>query len=104
MLAKGLASTQRELRRFFDQGLTPAELKTFKVTLTGSYKVALATTGGVASSLLNAVQRGYGPEWIDEFPRRVQAMTLEQANDSIKKFLQPDKMVTVLAGTLPTEK
>lgn len=104
LLAKGMASTQRELRRFYEQGLTAEELATFKVTLTGSYKVALSTTSGLASTLMNAVQRGYGPEWVDEFPRRIEALTLREVNGSIKKFLNPDKMVTVLAGTLPEAK
>jgi zinc protease len=49
------------------------------------------------------VQRGYGPEWVDEFPRRIQALSLEEANAAIKKFIDPSKMVTVLAGTIPTE-
>ncbi|MDO8541388.1 MAG: pitrilysin family protein [Opitutaceae bacterium] len=101
LLEQGAASTWRELRRFCQEGLTPAELETFKVTLTGSYKVALATTGGLAGTLLNALQRGYGPEWVDEFPRRLQALTLEQVNAAIRKHLNPENMVVVMAGTLP---
>jgi zinc protease len=101
LLEKGTTSTLRELKRFSEQGLTADELKTFKVTLTGSYKVTLATTGGLASALLNALQRGYGPEWVDEYPRRLEALTLEQVNAAIKKFVDPAKMVTVIAGTLP---
>ena len=103
MLAKGATSTLRELRRFHAEGLTDAELTTFKVTLTGSYKVALATTGGLAGTLLNAVQRGYGPEWLDEYPRRLQALKLEDVNAAIKRFVNPDRMVTVLAGSIPQE-
>lgn len=101
LLEQGTASTLRELRRFHAEGLSADELKTFKVTLTGSYKVALATTGGLASALLNALQRGYGPEWVDEFPRRIEALTLEEANAAIRQHLHPDRMVTVLAGSLP---
>jgi zinc protease len=104
LLDKGLASTTRELRRFYEQGVGAEEFNTFKVTLTGSYKVQLATTGGVAGMLLNALQRGLGPEWVDEYPRRLEALTLEQVNAAIKKYLAPDKMVTVLAGTLPAAK
>jgi zinc protease len=101
LLEKGTASVVRELRRFHAEGLTAAELATFKVTLTGSYKVALATTSGLAAALLNALQRGYGPEWVDEFPRRLQALTLEEVNAAIKKFVHPDRMVVVMAGSLP---
>lgn len=101
LLEKGSASTMRELRRFARDGLTGDELKTFKVTLSGSHKVSLATTGGLATALLNALQRGYGPEWLDEFPHRIEALSLEEVNRSIKQFLDPEKMVTVLAGSLP---
>ncbi|MBI4622277.1 MAG: insulinase family protein [Verrucomicrobia bacterium] len=101
LLEQGTASTLRELRRFHDEGVTAEELATFKVTLTGSYQVALATTEGLAGALLNAVQRGYGPEWLDEFPHRLRAVTLAEANDAIKKYINPEKMVLVLAGTLP---
>lgn len=101
LLDQGTASTLRELRRFHDEGITADELKNFKVTLTGTYKVALSTTGGLANMLLNALQRGYGPEWVDEYPQRIEALTLEQANEAIRKFLHPDRMVTVVAGTLP---
>ena len=101
LLGKGVASTRRELQRFVTEGLTAAELETFKVTLTGSYKVQLATTGGLAATLLNALQRGFEPEWVDEFPRRVQALTLAEVNGAIKKHLHVDTMVTVMAGTIP---
>ncbi len=104
LLEKGAASTRRELQRFYDAGVSAEELANFKVTLTGSYKVALATTGGVASALLNAVQRGYGPEWVDEYPRRIEALTLAEVNAAIKTRLKPDAMVTVLAGTIPEAK
>ncbi len=101
LLDKGIESTLRELRRFSNDGLTPEELATFKVTLTGSYKVALSTTNGLAGALLNAVLRGYGPEWVDDYPRRIQALTASEVNRAIKRTVNPEKMVTVLAGTIP---
>jgi zinc protease len=104
LLTKGMASTLRELRRFHAEGLTEEEVNTFKTTLTGSYKVALSTTSGLATALLNSIQRGYGPEWIDEYPKRIQALTLQEVNAAIRKFLDPDKMILVQAGTLPSNK
>ncbi|WP_414661380.1 M16 family metallopeptidase [Horticoccus sp. 23ND18S-11] len=103
LLEKGLASTVRELRRFHAEGLSAAELATFKTTLTGSYKVALSTTGGMAGALLNALQRGYDATWLDEYPRRLQALTLAEVNAAIKTFVRPDTMITLMAGTLPPE-
>jgi predicted Zn-dependent peptidase len=34
----------------------------------------------------------------------LQALTLAQVNAAVKKYVVPDKMVTVLAGTLPEAK
>ena len=104
LLDKGLASTTRELTRFCEKGVAAEELANFKITLTGTYKVQLATSSGVASTLLNALQRGLTPEWVDEYPRRLEALTLAEVNASIKKNLAPDAMITVLAGTLPEGK
>jgi zinc protease len=81
--------------------VTAEELAVFKVTLTGSYKVALSTTEELAGALLAALQRGRGPEWIDEYPRQLKALTLEDVNAAIRRHLDPDRMVTVAAGTLP---
>ena len=101
LLEKGLASTRRELERLIRQGITEDELKGFKVTLSGAHKVGLATTSGLASALLNALQRGYGPEWLDEYPRRLEALTLEQVNSELRSRLDPARMITVLAGSVP---
>jgi len=101
LLAKGAKATRHELDVFCAKGVTADELKNFKVTLAGTYKVALATTDGLARTLLAAVQRGYGPEWLDEYPRQLQALTLQQVNAAIHESLHPDKIVTVMAGTLP---
>ena len=101
LLEKGLASVRRELDRLVKQGITEDELKGFKVTLSGAHKVGLATTSGLASALLNALQRGYGPEWLDEYPRRLDALTLDQVNAAIRTRLDPNRMVTVLAGSVP---
>ena len=104
LLDKGVASTTRELRRFATEGVTAEELTTFKTTITGSYKIALATSAGVAGQLLATVQRSLPLAYIDEYPGKIEALTLAQVNTAVKKYVVPDKMVTVLAGTLPEAK
>ena len=101
LLEQGTAATLRELRRFHADGVTAEELAMFKITLTGSYKVTLSTTEELAGALLTALQRGRGPEWIDEYPRQLQALTLDDVNAAIRRHLDPDRMVMVSAGTLP---
>ena len=101
LLEKGLVSIQRELKRLVESGVTAEELANFKVTLAGAHKVGLATTSGLAAAILNALQRGYGPEWLDEYPVRVRDLTLQNVNDAIRSEILPETMVTVLSGSLP---
>jgi zinc protease len=49
--------------------------------------------------LLSAVNRGYDVTWLDDFPARVAALSDQQVNAAIKKYLKPESMVLVRAGT-----
>jgi len=99
LLDQGIASTQRQLKLWYDKGVTPAEVSARKSNVIGAFKVALTTTDGMAATLLATVNRGYDVSWLDEFPVKVNALTTEQVNASIRKHLKPETMVLVKAGT-----
>ena len=101
LLDKGVASTRRELERWWKAGVTQSELDARKSDLIGSYKVSLATTDGLASFLLRTVQRDKPLTWLDDYPKAISALTLEQVNGALRKYLNPDKMVLIEAGMLP---
>ncbi len=102
LLEKGMASTQKQLDAWYKDGVTAAELERVKTNLIGTFKVGLATTDGMASALLNAIHRGYSVNWLDEYPKRVQALTLAEVNAAIKAHLRPQEMTVIKAGTVPT--
>ena len=60
--------------------------------------MGLETTEGLADQLLRCVERGFAVSWLDEFPAKVEALTLEAVNVALKSHLTPNKMVTVKAG------
>ena len=101
LLEKGLASTKRQLKLWYDAGVTPAEVEARKSNLVGSFKVGLATTDGLAGAMLAAIHRGYDLNWLDEYPDKINSLTTEQVNAMIKKYLKPDEMVLIKAGTVP---
>lgn len=101
---QGVTSTRRQLTEWYQNGITTAELEQRKTELVGSYYVSLATTRGLAQALLTAVQRGYDLTWLDEYPKAIQALTVEQVNSAIKKYLDPNKMLLIEAGTIGEEK
>jgi zinc protease len=101
LLEKGLASTKRELDGWYSAGVTAAELERVKSNLIGTFKVGLATTDGLSNALLNAIHRGYDVTWLDEYPKRIAALSLQEVNGAIKKHLHPDKMTLIKAGDVP---
>lgn len=103
LLEKGLASTHRELKRWYEEGITEEELAAKKTTLIGSYKVRLATTGGLAGRILSFVQMGRPVSYLDQYPKDLQAIRLEDVNSAIQRYLNPDDMITVMAGSVEQE-
>ena len=100
LLEKGIASTRREVERWWRDGVTDDELAARKQGLVGSYRVGLSTTGGLASAILTDILRGYGVSRLDEFPDAVNALTRDQINASIKKHINPGRMVLIKAGSV----
>jgi len=101
LLAQGIASTRRQLERWHEQGVHADEVASRQSNLIGSFQVALATTDGLAATLLSTLQRGYPLSWVDAYPEQIRALTVEQINRAIKTHLQPKQMVLVQAGSLP---
>jgi len=100
LLDKGVSSTRRELKKWWSDGITDAELAARKQGLVGGYFVGLATTGGVATTILTSIQRGYDVSWLDNYPEAVKSLTRDQVNTAIKTHLDPDKMILVEAGSV----
>jgi zinc protease len=100
LLDKGLASTRRELQKWWADGVTEAELADHKQGLTGGYFVGLSTTAGVAGAIVSAIQRGYDLSWLDGYPDAIKALTRSQVNGAIHSHLDPSTMVLVEAGSV----
>ena len=39
--------------------------------------------------------------WLDEWDKKIQALTPEQIHQAFKKHIEPDRLTIVTAGTLP---
>jgi zinc protease len=100
LLEKGLASTRRELKAWWKDGVTENELAARKQGLVGGYLVGLSTTAGLAGAILTDIQRGYDVSRVDELPAAINALTRDDVNAAIKKHLNPAAMVLVEAGSV----
>jgi zinc protease len=99
-VGKALKSTKEEIDKYVKDGITDAEMQTQKEFFAGNYLVRLGTNAGVASALCTAEKFGYGPGYLDEYPKRIRAVTKAQVNEVIKRRILPGSMHLVVAGDL----
>ena len=57
----------------------------------------------MAAQILSFAERGYSPSYLDEYPKLVDDLSLDKVNSVVKKYIDPENVVTVVAGTV-TEK
>lgn len=100
LVQTGYEATLEQLKKWVDEGVTQEELDAKKTTITGSFKVGLANTRGLAAQILTNAERGRDNEYLDNFPNIINELTVEQINIAIKKYVDPNKLVFVAAGSL----
>ncbi len=99
-LEQGLEATLEQVQRFVDEGVTEEELAEKKDTLTGLFQTGLSTTSGLATALLINIERGFGPGYLDRYPEEIRAVTRQQVNDAVQRYLNPETLHTVVAGSV----
>jgi len=100
LLEKGRDAIKEQIRLWVENGITPEELDAKKNTITGSYKVGLATTSGLAGQILTNAERGRDITYLDEYPEIINSLTLDQVNNAIKKYIDLDNLIIVAAGSI----
>ena len=100
LLDKGQASVQRELQQWYEGGITADELARRKKQMIGLWYVRLSNTEEIAEAIQNVIERGHDLAWLDDYPKALDALTVEQVNRAIKAHLDPQNMVVIKAGTL----
>src|SRR3989344_1606477 len=83
LLEKGLAATREVFEPFVGGGITAVELARAKQAMPGNYLVSLATSGGIATAMLSALETGRGLSFIDEYPKIIASLTLAEVTTAI---------------------
>ena len=103
LFQKGLDATMVQVDKWVKNGITATELENKKTNLIGSFKVGMSTTNGMARTILGFVERGLEPNYIEQYPKDIEKVTLQQVNDAVKKYIQLDKMIIIKSGSLDNE-
>jgi zinc protease len=87
-----------EWRRFRDDGPTPAELKSSKTYLIGSFPLSLDTTTRLAGLLVSLQVEGLGMDYVEHRAAALAAVTVEDVRRVAKRLLDPDRLRIVIVG------
>ena len=90
----------RQIQTMYDSGATRAELTRAHNYYTGSFPLSYSSNQGKLESavLIELFHLGY--DWLDEFPDRVRAVTLDDIRTALHRHLQPGHYIMVVLGNV----
>jgi len=99
LLEQGKKATLDQINSWVS-GVTEEEFEAKIQTITGSYKVGMATTRGMAGQILYNNEQGYKDSMLDEYPNIIESITLKDVNKLLKKYIDPENLVIIAAGAV----
>lgn len=95
---QAVRATRKEVKTFISSMLTSKFLLQKQDQLTGSYVVGLATTSGLANTIIANAEEGKPLSYIDAYPDLVRAVTVEDLK-VVAKLIPFDKLSLAASGT-----
>jgi zinc protease len=89
---------RKEIETIRKDGFTGKEVADAKQYLIGNHYTRMQTNGAITYSMCLDAIYGLGPGNFKVWPKKIEAVTLDQANEAARKNLVLDKMVKVTVG------
>jgi zinc protease len=89
---------KEEIQRMREQGITEQELSEAKDYLTGSFPLRLDTNRKVANFIAQMEYYQLGIDYPERYVDMIKKVTAEEVERVAKKYLQPDRLITVVVG------
>lgn len=100
-IEKVKTAIREELDRAIKDGFTDKEVEAAKRGYLESLKVARSQDNNLAYLLRDYMYIDRDVTWLEQWDQKVQSLTAEELQAAIKEHLDIDKMVVVMAGSLP---
>lgn len=97
-MGQSLDIIRAEMKKIAENGPTEADLKAAKSFLTGSYALRFDTSSKIASQLLGSMQEGFGPEYVENRNKLIDAVTMEDAKRVAARLLKSDDLIVTVVG------
>lgn len=95
---KLMAAYKEEVNKVLKEGYTNDELKDAKSGYLQSRKVSRSNDGQLVYKLSSYQFLNRTLQWDENMDKKIEALTVEQINAAMRKFIQPEKIVYVQAG------
>ena len=102
--AKVQAGFDEELARFVKDGITPAELAEAKQALLAERRTSRANDGSLATNWTYKLDQGRTFAWSAELETKLIALTVEQVDAAIRKWIVPANVNWSISGTFDDKK
>ncbi|HET6390524.1 pitrilysin family protein [Hyphomicrobium sp.] len=97
-MGESLSIIRNELKKIAENGPSKEDLDAAKSYLTGSYALRFDTNSKIASQLLGLMQEGFGPDYVENRNKLIDAVTVEDAKRVAARLLKPDDLVVTIVG------
>ena len=86
------------IAQFVARGPTAAELEAAKKSLIGGFPLRIDTNRKLLEQLAVIAFYRLPPDWLEEYPARLQAVTLDQIRSAFARRIDPEKLAVVVVG------
>lgn len=95
---KAVSCAREEIARFIKDGVPQTELDDARKGYRQALEVGLSSDGAVAGLLTRDLNLGRTLKFSQELLTRIEALTPEQVQAALAKYVQPEKLIVVRAG------
>lgn len=96
--ASSIQVAKQTLKDFLKTPINPDVLAETKEGLLKSYPLSLASNDNINSYLSMMGFYNLPVNYLSEYPKQIEAVTAEQIHQAMQKYIQPEKMLTVVVG------
>lgn len=97
-LEKGLTSVGREVQKFYNKGITSTELTRFKAIISTSHILLFDSLLSLSSTVHSYQTKKLSFSEYELILQKMQALTTNEINTVIKKYINPEKLTYSIAG------
>ena len=87
-----------ELKHVAENGPSEQEWQNAKDYLIGSYALRFDSNAKIATQLLGLLEDDFGPDYIENRNKMIEALTLDDAKRVAKRLLQTDDLIITIVG------